>query len=50
MDKHNVGGSQHRFENTNEIKLDQRWKSNMDLSKQLAYFSTAFLLNKFFGY
>ena len=49
-EKHNIGGSQHRFEKSNEIKIDRRWKSNMNLSKQLVYFSTGYVFNKILGY
>ncbi len=48
--KHNIGGSPHRFDKSTEIKLDERWKFQMDTSKKAVYYLVSFWLNKMLGY
>jgi hypothetical protein len=48
-DKHNIGGSTHRFDASTEIKLDARWKRRMSLWRKIQYYCTGFWLNKVLG-
>ena len=48
--KHNIGGSPHRFEESTEIRLDERWKSNMTPWRKVQFYGAAFWLNKVLGH
>jgi len=47
QEKHNIGGSQHRFKGFGEIKLDQRWKSELTMRNKIAYYLIGGALNKY---
>jgi hypothetical protein len=48
--KHNIGGSTRRFETATDVKLDERWKSNMTFWRRCQYYCVGFFLNKRMGY
>jgi hypothetical protein len=51
-DKHNIGGSSHRFTWNAEtpIRTDERWKEGMERWPKLAYYLFAGVPHKWFGY
>ncbi len=50
-DRHNIGGSPHRFDKGEiEIKLDERWKHSLSSTQLTEFNRIAGFLNKLFGY
>jgi len=45
--KHNIGGSQHRFGGFKTITLDEKWKSRMTWKKKILYSILGWPLNKY---